>query len=451
MRLSVSKGQNLLASVVLALYAVVALALALAPVSLTGRGVPALATVGDDAGRALSYGNTWLQASPFSWAALYLEALGVEPRRAEWHPNGVNYGNTRLPLGKAAAPITVAWEYRPAKLDAVPPGVNALAPTWFYVQDGKDGAEVVDIAHVSDHKNTKWDPAQYVAQAHGQGAQVWATVVSFEPKLSKQIVTDPDRQAAFLTQLVDWVGQYNLDGISFDFENMDPADKEAFTALVAATKAKLGQGKVVSVSVTVPLNHEDPDNWWQCYDRKSLGEAADYVAVMAYDNPAPEPPAPLDWVEDRVEATLDEVPSEKLLLGVPFYGVDVTFDLPPGVLTGLPELGEAKGHRTMLPSQLAALLSADSYESNGKPLDVKTWLDRGTWMEDYGITRYAFTGSDGLLHVIYCEQDRSIAAKGGLAWFNRLGGVAVWRMSYGNEGLWQALQQGLEPNQPVPQ
>ncbi len=444
-RLPLSKGQNLLATAVLAFYALAIVALALAPASLAGRSVTAWAAVGTDASRALSYGNTYLRTSPFSWVALYLNAAGVRPQRVPWKTTGVDYGNTRIPRAAEADPIAMAWDYRPLTLESVPHGVDVLAPTWFYVQDSDDGAEVVDLAHLSEKKITGWQPEQYVAKAHEGDAEVWGVVVSFDPDLSKQIVTDEERQAAFLQRLVDWVEAYQLDGINFDFEKMDPNDAEAFTALVAATKKALPAGKIVSVCVTVPLDREAPNNWWQCYDRKGLGQTADFVAMMAYDSTEPGPVAPIDWVHSRLRAVLDQVPAEKLLLGIPFYGADLTFDNQTGSDGSLPADSEAEGRRTMLPSQLDKLVSSGSYASGGKKQAVERWIDRGTWQDELGMTRYAFLATDDMLHVIYCEDADSIELKAGLLWYNRVAGAAVWRSGFGTDTLWQALGAGLNP------
>src|SRR5690606_17417372 len=81
------------------------------------------------------------------------------------------------------------------------------------------------------------------------------------------------------------------------------------------------QGLTVSVDVTFKSNS---GNWSLIYDRKALGEAVDYVAVMAYDehwasSPVPGSVASLPWVEKGLQALLEEVPSEKILLGVPLY------------------------------------------------------------------------------------------------------------------------------------
>ena len=83
-------------------------------------------------------------------------------------------------------------------------------------------------------------------------------------------------------------------------------------------------GKVLSVDVTAP---DGDDDWSLCYDRNLFGKVADYVVFMAYDqhgqysNEAGTV-AGADWVEvnlNKFVGTQEEVPAEKLILGMPFY------------------------------------------------------------------------------------------------------------------------------------
>lgn len=383
--------------------------------------------------------------SPESLWGGVVEAFGSKPVKQPWVPSGMNYGNTDVPPVPDAEPVCLAWQYRPKTLSAVPHGVNALAPTWFYVED-KDGvAEVNPLDGLLEAKINNWQPLQYVKAAHEGGAQVWATVVCIgTPGLARQVVTDEACRSRFISRITGWVQEYGLDGINFDFEKMYQEDAEAYTAFIAECKSALPPGKVVSVDVTVPLKNPE-GNLWQCYDREGLGRVADYVAVMTYDNPDLEPVAAIGWVEGKVVEMLAQVPAGKLLMGVPFYGVDFTFELPAGEdrITGFPELTKSKARRTMTPSGVRALLEKGAYTSGGKEIVVDYWVDEGTWLEDKAAMRYGFVDGNGLLHMVYCEEEKSLEIKGRLMAFERLGGAAVWRMEFGSQPLWEALWDGM--------
>ena len=138
--------------------------------------------------------------------------------------------------------------------------------------------------------------------------------------------------AAFTAQLVATVTAGFLDGVNFDFEdplNSTHGDAAALTAVVARAAAAL---RAVS-----PLLWTTVDVAWspacidlRCYDYAGLAAAADIVYVMAYDMrsqvfwPAPcdaSANAPLPLTMSGMEQWADlGVPSQKLILGVPWYG-----------------------------------------------------------------------------------------------------------------------------------
>ncbi len=165
------------------------------------------------------------------------------------------------------------------------------------------------------------DYAAYRRSAHRAGAAVWGTVVSFDDALSKLVVTE---EAATFCEAVAWYArQLELDGVCLDFEyNMDPGDAQAYTALVARLRETLPAGVPVAVAVTV--QQAETGNFYQCDYCLLEVCAADYVLLMAYDqynasSDMPGPVAGLDWTEEKLQRELADVPSDKLLLGIPFY------------------------------------------------------------------------------------------------------------------------------------
>lgn len=426
-----------------AMYALATAALVCLPVAYSWQSISMTVTVASIAGGPEPVGS-FTEDSPFARLMDYLETKGFAPKRAPWKPSGVDYGNTSMLAAAQGNRVYMAWQYNPATLKAVPPGVNVLAPRWFYVEDDGGKAVVNDLGHLIKGKVSSWNPVQYVNAAHAGGAKVWAEVFTSTPRLSKQIVTDADRRNEFISRIAGWVQQYRLDGIDFDFEDMDPADADQYTALIALVRQALPAGAAVCVDVTVPLDKPDPGNWWQCYDREGLGQAADYVAVMAYDTFNLKPTAAIDWVDGRVKALLNSVPAEKILLGVPFYGTDFMANAPQGEkLTEVPADMKAKSSRNIFPSSVQSLLDGGFYTSGSKKTTVDYWIDRGTWSGETATTEYAFVDTDGLVHVLFCEDERSLLAKGALTAFDRLGGVAVWQMSYGTDPMWKALLEGM--------
>jgi len=112
---------------------------------------------------------------------------------------------------------------------------------------------------------------------------------------------------------------YEADGINIDYEQVadsDAAGLTAFTSLLRQYTER--QGLNLSIDTLVPKP------WTIEYDRKALSGSVDYIAVMTYDehyggSPTAGSVASMPWVVDAVEKTLKEVPSGKVLLGIPLY------------------------------------------------------------------------------------------------------------------------------------
>ena len=201
----------------------------------------------------------------------------------------------------------------------------------------------------------------------------------------------------------------NLDGLCLDFERMDPDNKMDYSALVFQVKSSLPKDKTVCVSVTVKTAVEQPDNWYQSYDYPSLAEAADYIALMAYDqhtisSEAAGPGAALPWVEDRLQRALWEIPSDQLILGIPIYG----YDFPHAILEGTKDVerdaepvwknGDMKAV-AVLRAQVEKLNSDGEVTVRNQALAVDHWVTRDTWSDEFQVRYLSFVDKQGLLHL----------------------------------------------------
>ncbi|WLR51502.1 glycosyl hydrolase family 18 protein [Bacillus tianshenii] len=129
---------------------------------------------------------------------------------------------------------------------------------------------------------------------------------------------------AFTSQLVQYVKQYDFDGINVDMEGLTEEDRDAFTSFVKLLREKMPKEKEVSVAVAANPTGSIR-GWHGSYDYTKLGKHADYLMMMTYDESwdgsAPGPVASLPFVEKSVQYALSQnVPAHKLVLGLPFYG-----------------------------------------------------------------------------------------------------------------------------------
>lgn len=124
-------------------------------------------------------------------------------------------------------------------------------------------------------------------------------------------------------QIVNVVLEYDLDGINVDIENLTPDDKESFSEFVRVLREKLPKEKLLSVCVAA--NPTGTEAGWQgSYDYQKLGEYANYLFIMAYDEHgqggACGPVASNEFVENSIKYALEQVSKDKIVLGIPLYG-----------------------------------------------------------------------------------------------------------------------------------
>src|SRR5207248_9670661 len=81
------------------------------------------------------------------------------------------------------------------------------------------------------------------------------------------------------------------------------------------------------LALALPAKSQDVTTGWAgAYDYAALGGQADLITIMAYDWrgawSGPGPVAPYDWVEQVLAFATSQIPAEKVLLGLAFYGYD---------------------------------------------------------------------------------------------------------------------------------
>ena len=123
--------------------------------------------------------------------------------------------------------------------------------------------------------------------------------------------------------IVNAIKKYNLDGVNVDIENVTEVDRENYTRLVRSLREKLSSDKTVSVAVAAnPYNWQT--GWHGSYDYNKLSKYADYLMIMAYDehyeSGTEGSVAGIDFVNMSIKYALKNVESEKIVIGLPFYG-----------------------------------------------------------------------------------------------------------------------------------
>ena len=227
------------------------------------------------------------------------------------------------PKKQVSGKISLVWEYfseyatAPDVTGVKYKGVNVVSPAFFYLKDGEL------------KENVGLKGQAYINWAKQNNYKVWPMVANNSNSNDKKLVfsnmiSDSKTREEFINSILEYVIKYDLDGINLDCENIYQDDKNMYSRLVIELAPRLKElGKVLSVDVTAPDGSPD---WSLCYDRNIIGDVADYIVFMAYDQNGTSSKkagtvAGFNWVENNVNKFLKQeaVDSQKIILGIPFY------------------------------------------------------------------------------------------------------------------------------------
>ncbi len=209
--------------------------------------------------------------------------------------------------------IVMFWQYGSdldtlgkTKIDAV----NVVSPTWY------------ELSNSNGSINSKYS-SEYYAKAKSLGYKIWPIITNgidsstYMPSDTSAMITSEYNREQFIKNLIEIAKRDKLDGINIDFEAMKTEDKEIYTEFIREM-APLLRKEGIKLSVDVYFVNY--------IDRKGIGAAADYIVLMGYDqrgnwSETAGSIAEASWVEKNVESLMNDsaVPSNKIILGVPFF------------------------------------------------------------------------------------------------------------------------------------
>ena len=316
--------------------------------------------------------------------------------------------------------VNLVWDYysqvanAPDRSGTTIDGINVVSPAFYHLNTEGELEE-----------NIGEEGKVYIDWAHSNGYQVWAMVQnagSGMMDVTSEIMNHYDNRQALIEKIVEGCMEYNLDGINIDFENMKKEDIDLFSRFIIELEPRLKEiGAVLSVDVTAP---DGSDTWSLCFDRTVLGDVADYLIFMAYDQYGASSDqsgttAGYNWVELNIKKFLEtyEVESEKLVLAIPLYARLWTID-NNGIVDG----------RTAIPmNQIDDVI----------PSDVER-----KWDDELKQNYVEYT-EDGETKQMWIEDIDSLKEKVSLIKEYNLGGVASWELGMETEDVWGMLKENL--------
>ena len=286
------------------------------------------------------------------------------------------------------------------------PSVNVISPTWF------------DFNGPSQRLSTHASRA-YVDWAHAQNVYVWPMVFDVNRTYARDILMDVNARRTVINQLIHYVDSLNLDGINIDIEHLRVAEEGPYKIQFLRELAipMRERGIVLSAAVKVPME------WSMFYRRDLIALTVDFVMLMAYDEhyrtaATMGPVASLPWVQQGVIRTLEEVPRDQLLLGIPLYNRVWREVLSDGTFT---------------PHDWGMDRARNFFEDN-----AVIWEWDSNAHSYFGEVALIEDGQ-AVLYRVWLEDPRSIRAKLQVYVVHDLAGVASWRRELETAEIWEIL------------
>ncbi len=284
-------------------------------------------------------------------------------------------------------------------------GVNVISPTWFSIT-----ANEGTISSLAS--------ADYVNEAHNKGLEVWGLIDNFNSSVSTlETLSSRNSRSHIIQKLLEESKRVGLDGINVDFEALTEEEAPHFIQFVRELSVVCrANNLVLSVDNPVP-------QFTGFYNRKEQGIVADYVIIMGYDEHTTGSEeagsvASLPFVKEGIEKTLQEVPKEKVLNGIPFYTRLWT-----------------ESNNGTLSSEVMTMGDAEQYiQRNG----IEVYWERET-AQNYGELL-----TDKGTQKIWLEDEQSIEEKMKLIEQYDLAGVASWKLGFEKADIWKIISEYLQ-------
>lgn len=320
-----------------------------------------------------------------------------------------------LSTNQISGKVNLVWDYyepgeSAPKREGGIEGVNAVSPSFYQLNE--DGTISKNVSK------------EYIEWAHFNNYKVWPTLSNVQlnniDTMSK-ILSTYDSRANLIENIVKTLTENNVDGVNIDFENMYKEDKDKFSRFIIELSPRLRDiGMNICVDVTEP---DGSDTRSLCYNRNVIGNAADYIVFVAYDQHNSSSKnagsnASYSWIEMNIKKFIEQevVSPNKIILANAFY--------------------------TRLWKEEEGSISCTVVNMNdiSIPSEVqKQWNDND---KQY----YIEYSKDDAVYKMWIEDQESISAKMDLVNKYKLAGAGFWEKDRENNEVWHIIKNKLNTN-----
>ncbi len=242
---------------------------------------------------------------------------------------------------------------------------------------------------------------------------------NFDPDLAHAIFINEEVQNILFNNILNIMRTKGYYGLNINFERIFPEDRELYNDFLRNAVNFFHQYNYPVSTALVPKTYDmTTGEWWGGHDYKAQGEILDFVIIMTYDWGCiacpPMAVAPVNEIRKVLDYAVTVIPSEKILMGVPFYGFDWTLPFVSGDRANLVDYREA----LQLAARYGAIIQYDTL---------------------FQAPFFNYFDTAGRQHVVWYDDARSFQAKYNLVNEYNLRGVSYWALGLSAPQNWPVL------------
>lgn len=224
-----------------------------------------------------------------------------------------------------------------------------------------------------------------------------------------KLLRSGDLQSKLITRLTDWLLTNKFEGVNIDFESLDEGDYALLPQFLGKLQKELHRSNL-QLSVDLEVS--------QIPKAAEVAANSDLVVLMNYDehdqSSEPGPIASIDWYTHNIDAALNAIPAEKLIVGMGNYAYDWT---------------KGGGEAESISYQNAVMLAEDARD------DLKP-EDRVKFEQESYNSHFSYEDDEGKEHEVWLEDALSGYDQWAIANDAGVRGGALWVLGLEDPSIW---------------
>lgn len=231
----------------------------------------------------------------------------------------------------------------------------------------------------------------------------------FSNQRASELLNNEEARKNLIQNVLGALYEKGYQGVDLDFEYIYPEDKEEYISFVnEIRKALNAEGYTVNTDLAPKTSANQVGLLYEAHDYGAIGVASNYVLVMTYEwgytYGPPMAVSPINSVRRVLDYAVTEIEPYKIFMGMNNYGYDWPLPYEKGV-TAAQTIGNVEA--VELARQVGASIEYD---------------------EESQAPYFYYTSEDGIEHVVWFEDARSMNARLKLIEEYDLNGAGYWNV-----------------------